>query len=83
MSPAEPTKLATRQWRCATCGVNVSTPHCPSCGEKRLEGKDLTFMGLIGQVFQAVTSVAPRQLRRPNSCSGARRPMRISLPAAW
>jgi Protein of unknown function (DUF3667) len=63
MSPAEPTKLATQQWRCATCAVSVSTPHCPSCGEKRLEGKDLTFMGLIGQVFQTVTSVDSRLLR--------------------
>lgn len=63
MSPAEPTQLATRQWRCATCGVNVSTPHCPSCGEKRLEGRDLTFVGLIGQVFQTVTSVDSRLLR--------------------
>ena len=63
MSPAEATKPATPQWRCATCGVSVSTPHCPSCGEKRLEGKDLTFMGLIGQVFQTVTSVDSRLLR--------------------
>jgi uncharacterized protein DUF3667 len=51
------------QWRCATCAVSVSTPHCPSCGEKKLEGKDLTFMGLIGQVFQTVTSVDRRLLR--------------------
>ena len=63
MSPAEPTKLATPQWHCATCGVSVSTPHCPSCGEKKLEGKDLTFIGLVGQVFQTVTSVDSRLLR--------------------
>src|SRR4030095_674608 len=35
----------------------------PSCGEKMLEGKDLTFMGLVGQVFQTVTSVDSRLLR--------------------
>jgi len=41
----------------------VSTPHCPSCGEKKLEDKDLTFMGLVAQVFQTVTSVDSRLLR--------------------
>src|SRR4029450_7973721 len=35
----------------------------PSCRDKKLEGKDLTFMGLIGQVFQTVTSVDSRLLR--------------------
>lgn len=63
MSIAEPTKLATRQWRCATCGLNVSTLHCPGCGEKLLEAKDLTFIGLMGQVFHTVTSVDARLLR--------------------
>ena len=57
MSPAESTKLATRQWRCPTCGINVNAQHCPDCGERVLEAKDLTFMGLIGQVFQTVTTV--------------------------
>jgi hypothetical protein len=50
-------------WTCATCGVDVDTPHCPSCGEKRLEGKDLTFMGLMGQVFQSLSSIDSRLLR--------------------
>jgi len=49
-------------WTCATCGVDVDTPHCPSCGEKRLEGKDLTFMGLMGQVFQSLSSIDSRLL---------------------
>jgi uncharacterized protein DUF3667 len=63
MSIAEPTKLATRRWQCATCGVSVSTLHCPGCGEKFLEAKDLTFIGLVGQVFHTVTSVDARLLR--------------------
>jgi Protein of unknown function (DUF3667) len=63
MLPSESTKLATRQWLCATCGVSVSTQHCPGCGEKALEAKDLTFMGLMSQVFQSVTSVDSRLLR--------------------
>src|SRR3954468_23855252 len=63
MSTAESTKLATPQWRCATCGVNVSTLHCPGCGEKLLQAKDLTFLGLMGQVFHTVTNVDARLLR--------------------
>jgi hypothetical protein len=63
MSPSESTKLGARHWRCATCGVSVSTLHCPGCGEKALEGKDLTFMGLMSQVFQSLTSVDSRLLR--------------------
>ena len=63
MSPSESTKQATRQWTCATCGVNVNTLHCPSCGEKALEAKDLTFMGLMSQVAQTLTSIDSRLLR--------------------
>jgi Protein of unknown function (DUF3667) len=63
MSPSESTKLAPRQWRCPTCGINVNAQHCPGCGEKVLEAKDLTFMGLMSQVFQTVTSVDGRLLR--------------------
>jgi Protein of unknown function (DUF3667) len=63
MSTPESTKLATRQWQCPTCGINVNAQHCPDCGERVLEAKDLTFMGLMGQVFQTVTSVDGRLLR--------------------
>ena len=63
MSASESTRLATRQWRCATCGINVTTLHCPGCGEKLVEAKDLTFMGLMGQIFQTLTSVDRRLLR--------------------
>lgn len=63
MSPSESTKHATRQWTCATCRVNVNTLHCPGCGEKTLEAKDVTFMGLMSQVFQSLTSVDSRLLR--------------------
>ena len=63
MSPSESTKLATRQWRCATCGINVHALHCPGCGEKMVEAKDLTFIGLMSQAFQTLTSVDSRLLR--------------------
>src|SRR4026207_911658 len=63
MSTPESTKLATRQWRCPTCGIDVNAQHCPDCGERVLQAKDLTFMGLMGQVLQTVTSVDSRLLR--------------------
>ena len=63
MSTPESTKLATRQWHCPTCGIDVSAQHCPDCGERVLQAKDLTFMGLMGQVLQTVTSVDSRLLR--------------------
>lgn len=63
MTPSESPQLPTRRWTCATCGVNVDTLHCPCCGEKVLEAKDLTFMGLMSQVFQSLSSVDSRLLR--------------------
>jgi hypothetical protein len=63
MSTSESTKLAPRQWRCPTCAIDVNAQHCPDCGERVLEAKDLTFMGLMSQVFQTVTSVDGRLLR--------------------
>jgi hypothetical protein len=86
MSPSESTKPAGRQWLCPTCGINVNAQHCPGCGEKVLEAGDLTFMGLMGQVLQNVTSLDSRLLRslrvlatRPGTItkaylSGPRRP---------
>src|SRR4030095_10000634 len=43
-------------WTCATCGLNVDTRHCPSCGEKRLEGKALTLLGVMSQGFQSLSA---------------------------
>ena len=53
-----------RTWDlCATCGIRVDTLHCPGCGEKALEARDLTFMGLMSQVFQSLSSLDSRLLR--------------------
>jgi hypothetical protein len=50
-------------WTCATCGIGVDTLHCPGCGEKALEARDLTFMGLMSQVLQNLSSLDSRLLR--------------------
>ena len=50
-------------WVCPACNTQARTPYCPTCGEKALQPKDLTFMGLIGQVFHSLSSVDGRLLR--------------------
>lgn len=50
-------------WTCLTCNVVVSTPFCPTCGERRLRTRDLTLHGLFEQAFQAFTSFDIRLLR--------------------
>jgi hypothetical protein len=61
--PTQPPKTPKQAWTCATCGIGVDTLHCRSCGEKALEAKDLTFMGLMSQVFQSLSSLDSRLLR--------------------
>ena len=48
---------------CPACHTTATTLYCPACGEKSLQPKDLTFMGLMGQVFQGLSSVDSRLLR--------------------
>lgn len=50
-------------WRCPTCGTAVSTPHCPSCAERRLQARDLRMHGLLAQIAQSLSSVDSRLLR--------------------
>jgi len=61
--PTQAPTVAKRAWMCATCGIHVDTLHCPGCGEKALEAKDLTFTGLMSQVFQSLSSLDSRLLR--------------------
>lgn len=57
------TNAATQPWVCPGCQATVDTLHCPACGEKVLQAKDLTFMGLMRQVMQSLSSVDSRLLR--------------------
>jgi hypothetical protein len=52
----------TNPWVCPTCKTGVATLHCPICGEKVLQPKDLTFMGLMTQVLHGLSSVDSRLL---------------------
>jgi hypothetical protein len=50
------------QWVCPTCGTSVDSLHCPACGEKALQRKDLTFLGLMTQALHSVSSIDSRLL---------------------
>ena len=53
----------TEPWICPTCNSLVSTPYCPSCGERPLRERELTWRGLFDQLVQAFTSIDGRLVR--------------------
>jgi Protein of unknown function (DUF3667) len=54
---------ATPIWICPTCRVTLASAHCPTCGERLLQARDLTIVGLLTHVFQSLSSVDGRLLR--------------------
>jgi hypothetical protein len=60
---SESPKVATQPWTCPTCRVSVDTLHCPTCGEKALQPKDLTFLGLMAHGFHSLSSIDSRLLQ--------------------
>ena len=55
--------LAVVSWTCPSCHAAVTTPYCPSCGERRLRARELTLRGLVDQVFESLTNIDGRLLR--------------------
>ncbi len=56
--------MSAMPWTCPTCRVVVSTPHCPTCGEKQLQlPRDLSLRSLLKQAAHAVSSVDGRVAR--------------------
>src|SRR5436190_5109599 len=53
----------TVAWICPSGHGAISTPYCPQCGEHPLRARDLTFRGLVEQVFEAFTNIDSRVLR--------------------
>lgn len=47
---------------CPTCRTGVESLYCPACGEKALQPKDLTFLGLMTQIFHNLSSIDSRLL---------------------
>ena len=50
-------------WTCPTCRRTIATLYCPTCGERPRSPRELTLLGLMGQAFEALTSVDGRLLR--------------------
>ena len=55
--------LVTNSWTCPTCNSELSTPYCPTCGERPPSARDLTLRGLFHQLFLAFSSIDGRLLR--------------------
>lgn len=41
----------------------MATQYCPTCGERRLQARDLRFRGLLAQMSQSVTNLDARLIR--------------------
>jgi uncharacterized protein DUF3667 len=54
---------AVATWTCPSCAHAVSTPYCPTCGERPHSARDLTLRGLLDQAFEAMTNIDGRMLR--------------------
>lgn len=54
-------------WTCPACDVEVATPYCPSCGERRLQARDLTLRGMLHKAFEAFTNLDARLIRSVRS----------------
>lgn len=55
--------MDTQSWACPTCSSMISTPYCPTCGERPPSARDLTLRGLLAQLFHAFSTIDGRLLR--------------------
>lgn len=51
-----------KPWVCPTCTTSVDSLHCPTCGERALQPRDLTFVGLMTHAFHSVSNIDGRLL---------------------
>src|SRR5438128_1004670 len=52
-----------RPWTCPTCNGAVTTLHCPECGERSPDPRDLTVFGLVRLFARAFTEIDGRMIR--------------------
>jgi Protein of unknown function (DUF3667) len=55
-----PLQAAADPWTCPTCNSAVRTPHCPTCGERFPDARDLTLRSLFKQLISAFTEIDGR-----------------------
>jgi hypothetical protein len=55
--------VATIQWWCPTCELDVHAPFCSQCGERLASHRDLTLAGFLGNVLRGITNIDGRLIR--------------------
>jgi hypothetical protein len=57
------TRTAEHPWTCPSCNRTVTTPHCPVCGERWPDPRELTVPGLASLIFHAFVEIDGRLIR--------------------
>jgi hypothetical protein len=60
---ASPAMKVIEPWTCPSCRTRLTTPYCPTCGERPLRARELTLRGLVDQVLESFTNIDGRLLR--------------------
>jgi len=55
--------VTASSWTCPNCGILLSTPFCPGCGERPIAALDLSLKGLAAQLLKTIGGVDGRLLR--------------------
>jgi len=50
-------------WTCPNCGIALTTPFCPGCGERPIGAIDLSLKGIAAQSMKTIAGVDGRVLR--------------------
>jgi len=50
-------------WTCPNCGIALTTPFCPGCGERPIGALDLSLKGIAAQLLKTIGGVDGRLLR--------------------
>ena len=50
-------------WTCPNCGIALTTPFCPGCGERPIGAIDLSLKGIAAQLTKTIAGVDGRLLR--------------------
>jgi hypothetical protein len=50
-------------WVCPNCKIEAATPFCATCGERRLQPRDLSLHDLFDHIFKSLSSVDARLIR--------------------
>ena len=50
-------------WTCPNCGIALTTPFCPGCGERPIGAIDLSLKGIAAQLMKTIAGVDGRLLR--------------------